>query len=121
MFKKSKKIDFSKLVPIRMRRYEVLPDGRISVIQPRFFNSFVKKYADLILKKPDVKVTLDERGSFVWNLCDGRHSMNEIAESFIERFGESDVFDRLFSFMQYLEKCEMISYQNIKELESENA
>ena len=120
MFKKKKKIDFANLKPLRQREFEILDNGNISVSQPRFFNSFLKKYADKFLKKPDVKVKLDEKGSLVWNMCDGKNTIADIAVEFEKKFNDGPVYDRLQEFILYLEKCEMISYVNLKELEEES-
>ncbi len=125
---KRKKVDFGRLVPKRERLYETMENGNVSVSQPRFFNGFMKSLAEKYLKRPDVKVRLDEKGTFVWNLCDGVRSNDEICGLFAERFGDSftsksgnsDVFDRFRDFMDYLEKCEMISYVNLDQLVREN-
>ena len=120
MFKKKKKIDFAKLKPLRQREFETLENGNVSVSQPRFFNSFLKKYADKFLKKPDVKVKLDEKGSLVWNMCDGKNTIADIALEFEKKFNDGPVYERLQEFILYLEKCEMISYVNLEELEKES-
>lgn len=113
-----KKIDFGRLVPMRAREFSIMDNGCVSVRQPRFFNGFVRKLAESVFHLPDVNVKLDDKGTFVWNLCDGKCSNADIAEKFAERFGNDDVYDRLYSFMCYLEKCEMISYVNREELEN---
>ena len=120
MFKKKKKIDFAKLKPLRQREFETLENGNVSVNQPRFFNSFFKKYADKFLKNPDVKVRLDGKGSLVWNMCDGKNTIADIALEFEKKFNDGPVYERLQEFILYLEKCEMISYVNLKELEEES-
>lgn len=111
-----KTVNFFELVPLRVREWEEDENGKISVKQPRFFNKLAKKFIEPYLKKAHVNVRLDEHGSFTWRLCTGEHTMADIADRFNERFSCDDGVERLEVFMQYLEKCSMIEYVNIDEL-----
>lgn len=111
------KVNFLELIPVRCREWETLDDERIAVIQPRFFNRFVKRAVEPFLQRSDVRVRLDSEGSFVWNCCDGTNSVYDIGMKFEEKFGSGeDTFSRMQSFFAYLERCEMISYSNLEEL-----
>ena len=53
-------------------------------------------------------------------MCDGKNTIADIAVEFEKKFNDGPVYDRLQEFILYLEKCEMISYINLKELEKES-
>ncbi len=111
-----KKVNFLELKPLRKREWEDIGDGRVAVFQPRFFNNLAKKYIEPLLKRPTVKVRLDREGTFTWMLCDGSRTMAEIGEMFKQEFSCEDAIERLQSFMQYLERCEMIEFANLEEV-----
>jgi hypothetical protein len=62
-------------------------------------------------------VTLDEIGSEVWLLCDGKRTIREIGELVRARFQEriEPCYDRLAVFFRQLEQAEFISYVNREE------
>ncbi|MBU1101351.1 MAG: PqqD family protein [Bacteroidetes bacterium] len=51
--------------------------------------SFLDKYVFKENLKRDIKLDLDEIGSFVWNNCDGKMSIKEIAEKTKTELGEN--------------------------------
>ncbi|MBA7651919.1 hypothetical protein ES703_59748 [subsurface metagenome] len=67
------------------------------------------------MKKPNFKVTLDAVGSFVWEHCDGKNTVKEVAQSLKEEFGKSaePLYDRLALFFQSLEENRFISFKSL--------
>lgn len=56
------------------------------------------------------RLELDERGVFVWNLCDGTRSIKLIGKKIREKFGEEDgLYERLITFILELYKRNLIS------------
>lgn len=112
---KKTNINLLDLKPKHNRAWEENDPGCVSVLQPRFSNRIMKKIFEPVLKNPDIRIRLDEYGSFVWKLCDGEHSISDISQKLKTRFGESiePVIDRLAQFMKYLERYEFIKYDNL--------
>lgn len=80
------------------------PEGRVQVYVPR--DSWLEKLSIRFLKQPAaICVQLDELGSYVIHLCDGKHSVEEISQSVEENFGEkaSPILPRLIKFFEILE------------------
>ena len=64
------------LVPKKMIDSEQGPNERTLLLVPRFRKGFSKKYVQPRLKKPYIKVELDDIGSFVWNKIDGMNTIS---------------------------------------------
>ncbi|RMG65165.1 MAG: PqqD family protein [Calditrichaeota bacterium] len=67
--------------------YDRLADDRIVVRLPRAKNRFLRKVLNLFSRSPWVRIKLDERGSLVWQLCDGKHTVEQISQVLENRFG----------------------------------
>lgn len=66
----------------------------------------VNRIAQKLLKKPKVTyIHLDENGSFVWPLIDGKRTVMDIAQLVDAHFGEKakPLYERLVKFFQVLE------------------
>ena len=73
----------------------------------------MKKITQVLLKKPEyTQVHLDENGSFVWPLIDGKKNIIELGEIVKEQYGEAaePLYPRLAKFFQILESYHFISY-----------
>ena len=78
-------------------------DGRIVVIRPKILSprwSWLLRMA----KKRNYRVKLDDRGSFVWLLCDGSRSIAEVAAETQRRFADpaEDSGERTSAFLREL-------------------
>jgi hypothetical protein len=106
------------LKPLRAREWVDLDEERLAIVQPRFTNKVAKKIFRPLLKNPDIRIRLDDFGSFVWRQCDGKSTVREIAVKLREHFGDAvePAIDRLELFLKDLERYEFISFSNIKEL-----
>lgn len=74
----------------------------------------VNRIAQKILKKPKVShIHLDEMGSFVWPLIDGKKTIADIGEIVEEHFGDEakPVYERLAKFFQILESYGFVDWQ----------
>ena len=73
------------------------------------------KIAQVILKKPKISyIHLDEMGSFIWPLMDGKKDILEIGKHVEEHFGEkaNPLYERLSQYFKTLEKYNFIEFSN---------
>lgn len=109
-------VNLLQLTPVRNIKWEKQENGLIVLLKPKFKNTLLVKYVLPRLKKPYYKVKLDEVGSYVWELCDGRKTVKELAYKLQQKFGEKvePLYDRLSLFLQSLEKNKFIRYKNLE-------
>ncbi|MBN2013053.1 PqqD family protein [candidate division KSB1 bacterium] len=112
---KNKKPDINLLdvVPVQTVQFETDDQQQIVLIQPKFTHQFMVKHVLPRLKKPNYRITLDKFGSTVWNYCDGKRSVADIAECLLKDFGDAiePVHDRLGIFIRTLKKNRFIDYR----------
>jgi len=113
--------DWTLLIPKRTMDWETDPATNFVIIKkPKFKNPIIVKYLLPRLKRPDYSVKLDEVGSFVWNIIDGKLSFGEISKKMSKEFGESiePVNDRLGQFINSLRQYNFITFKNLDEISS---
>jgi hypothetical protein len=112
--KNQREVNLLDLVPKRIVDYEVGDDNTVTLLAPRFKSGLLRKWLQPRLKQPFLKVKLDEIGSAVWLLCDGKRSVKEIAHPLRERFQDTiePCYDRLGVFLRQLEGNRFICYLN---------
>jgi hypothetical protein len=72
-------VPFDELVPLPQHHAEDEPDGRVTVLVPRFSGRWARRWVLPLFARQEVPLRLDELGSFVWRQCDGRTPVGEIA------------------------------------------
>jgi len=75
----------------------------------------VEKLMRWLIKKSRVSdIELDDRGSMVWQLCDGTKTVYDIALAMMKRFNESEQIsiEKLIMFLRYLSRSGWITFQN---------
>lgn len=75
------------------------------------------KIAQKLLKKPKISyIHLDELGSFVWTIMDGKMDIIELGEKVLEQFGErcEPVYERLAKYFQVLSSYGFVSWKDGK-------
>lgn len=82
---------FLKLKPVRNPYLEWSKSERGEVIitlrlKKTKKTKFLSKLFSSVPKEVTKKVTLDEVGSFVWDLCDGKHTVEEIIKELSDRY-----------------------------------
>jgi len=73
----------------------------------------VNRIAQKLLKKPKITyIHLDENGSFVWPLIDGKSSILELGKAVDEHFGEAahPLYERLAKFFQILDSYGFVTW-----------
>lgn len=110
-----KTINLLKLVPVRNIKWDKNEEGLVVLLKPKIRNPFFAKHILPRLRHPYYKVKLDSVGSFVWERCDGRLTVQEVADDMKAKFGEQvePLYDRLNLFLQSLEKNRFIFYKGL--------
>ena len=85
---------------------------RAVLLVPRFRKGLLKKWLQPKLKKPFMKVKLDEIGTFVWEQCDGKTKVEDIASALGQKFGDrvQPAEDRLKLFFGTMYRSDFIRY-----------
>lgn len=76
------------------------------------------RIAQKLLKKPKVsQVHLEEMGSFIWPLIDGKLSVYDIAQRVEQKFGKKaePLYERLVSYMHTMERYGFIQLTSSRE------
>ena len=112
--KKNKKTvsgNYLDYIPIYNEKYksEINESGEVTIFieNTGLFNRIAQK----LLKKPKTtQIHLDEMGSFIWPLIDGKRSILDISVLVHEEFGEKaePLYNRLVQYIRNLEAYEFI-------------
>lgn len=87
-------------------------DGKIILIYPKNFTRF-ESFLHRHLGGPDnIRRPLDKKGTFIWNMCDGEHNVDEICRASYKEFKEDiePVLRRVWGFLQVLHNLNLITF-----------
>ncbi|MFP4058416.1 MAG: PqqD family protein [Candidatus Brocadiia bacterium] len=75
-------------VPLRNEAIDVerTDAGHVRVVIPRRQTWWVSLLARVFYVPKARRITLDEVGSFVWDLCDGKHTVRQIIQALCQRY-----------------------------------
>ena len=76
-----------RLYPVRLHGFEAGSQGEAVILLPRYGVSWIGRFYRKLLGKPYIRLPLDERGTFFWQLCDGTRDLRAICDLLVERFG----------------------------------
>jgi len=101
------------LVPFISEHITTEKEGELSVIAfPRFRSKFMQKYMVPKNKSAVIRVRLDEHGTAVWNLIDGKRTIKEIAEALTEHFQQEKNYEyRVVAFFSQLYRQGFVKYR----------
>jgi hypothetical protein len=110
-------VDFMGLVPEHACGWERGDrPGQVVVLQPRFHKGVMGRFLQPRLKdnKKYLRIPLEERGSFLWGLMDGRRTVGELTETFRGQFpGEADqVPQRVATYLYQMADNQIIRFTN---------
>lgn len=96
-------VNLLELTPVAKFEYQINEDGLIDVLVPRFKSAIMHKLVPKS-KSKYIRANLDEIGTEVWRLIDGKRKVEEIALLIDEKLGEKvhPVYDRLNVFLTQL-------------------
>lgn len=115
--KKNKKVsgNYLEKIPVRAEHIKWSEDDKgivtLSIENTGFFNKIAQK----VFRKPRVSyIHLDELGSFVWPLIDGKKDILGLGKNVEEHFGEkaNPLYERLAKYFQILESYGFVTWKN---------
>ncbi len=89
-----------------------MSDGHVVVIKEN--KGFYDKLAQKLFFSPEKsRISLEEKGSYIWQLIDGKKTVYEIGKKLDEKFGEdaSPLYERL---CEYIQSLSSIGFINLK-------
>lgn len=106
------KINLLDVIPCRAEHILTENEGELSVIAfPRFKNAWMRKYLLPKHLSPYIRVRLEEHGTAVWNLIDGKRTVREIILLLADHFGNEENYEsRVTIFITQLRKDKFIKY-----------
>ena len=115
MSKKLKKGEnYLERIPARKDTVEWTADEKgivtLNIHNKGFFNFIAQKF----FKKPKVSyVHLEENGSFIWQIMDGKKNIIDLGKEVDERFGEKahPLYERLAKYIQMLDSYGFIEFK----------
>jgi len=115
MFKRRNEINLLELTPTKNHPHEVNEDGLVDVLVPRFKSTFMQKFIPKG-RSLYIRANLDEIGSKVWCLIDGKTKVYEIAECLKNDFGDKaePIYPRLNLFLTQLYHNGFIHFIELK-------
>ncbi|MCD6510839.1 MAG: PqqD family protein [Thermoprotei archaeon] len=101
-------------------KWEKYPSGEIAILV-KHKEGLASKFLSLFVRVPEHrKIALDKVGSFVWELCDGNHTVSEIIDKLVDKYKlkrrEAEV--ALMAYLQQLIKRRLIGLIPPKQPES---
>jgi hypothetical protein len=104
------------LVPIKNCKWTRQKDNPelVKLYKPKFDTKFGKKIGKKLKIKPEYTINLDEYGTAVWRLCNGKITFKEIADILKTQFGDDvePLYERLAAFFKILESNELIIFKS---------
>jgi hypothetical protein len=109
--KKKERRNIAHCVPQPVVEHEEAEDGIVKLLVPRFRARWMH-WLQKRLKNPHMRVRLDDIGSAVWKLIDGRRTVTEIGIVMSEQFGEKiePVEHRLGVFFGMLRRNNLVEW-----------
>jgi hypothetical protein len=100
------------LIPTVGQRIATEKEGELSVVAfPRFRSRWMQRFIPRN-KSATIRVRLEEHGTAVWDLIDGRRSVREIADALADHFHhEPDYEYRITTYLQQLYRQGFILFQ----------
>ncbi|MDR3339783.1 MAG: PqqD family protein [Candidatus Symbiothrix sp.] len=106
------KINFFDLIPVISDHITTEKEGELSVIAfPRFRSKFMQKYFVPKNKSAIIRIRLEEHGTAVWDLIDGKRTVKEIAEALSGHFNQEENHEyRIVIYLKQLQKQGFVKF-----------
>lgn len=100
------KVSLLDAVPVRCGHITTEWEGECIVLAyPRFKYQWMRRFLLPKGMSPDIHVTLEEHGTAVWNLIDGKHTVREIISQLSGHFGNEEHYEsRVTAYVMQLRK-----------------
>lgn len=112
MKKKKQQKNYLDLIPERASGLAWTQDDEGIVVLEVENTGVFNRIAQKLFKRPKVtKVHMEQFGSFIWPLIDGKRTVTELADLLKERFGEEaePLYPRVAKYMQIMESYHFIT------------
>jgi len=88
------------------------PSGEVAVMIKGKAKGFTKIVAKMAKVEPKKKILLDKVGSFVWDLCDGEHTVEDIIKELMKKYKlhRREAEASLLLYLQMLSKRALIGF-----------
>ena len=123
LFRKSSRkwrgVDFMGLVPVKTCGWAPgdIP-GQTILLQPRFSTGLLGRFLQprLTETKKFIRIPLEERGSFLWGLIDGKMTVGDMTEAFRREFPaeNNQVPERVATYLYQMVDNGLIDFDNFK-------
>lgn len=115
-----KKANYLDLTPVRVHDHEIRDDGRVNILLPRFKNEIARRMFKPPKKSDYIPIKLDEIGSAIWLLIDGKIRVLEICEKMKMQYPDKmqpidETETRVTQFLSLLYQQRYISFLEIME------
>ncbi|GHU64956.1 hypothetical protein FACS1894123_10470 [Bacteroidia bacterium] len=113
---RKKTVNFLELVPVRAEHITTEKAGELSVITfPRFRSKFMQRYFVPKKKSSFIHIKLDQNGTAVWDMIDGKKSVAEIAEALSGHFDHEENYEyRISVYLSQLQKQGFLKFYTPK-------
>lgn len=100
------KFDLMETVPCRAAHITTRWEGETAVLSfPRFKQEWVRRGLSAMGLSKEVRLSLEEHGTAVWRLIDGKRTTREIIEKLADHFeGKAGYESRVATYLQRLQK-----------------
>lgn len=101
------KVNLLNVTPFRSENVttETESDGTVTIAFPRFKYEWMRKFLLPKGMSPDIHVHLEEHGTAVWALIDGKNTVRQIIEKLATHFhNEAGYESRITTFITQLQK-----------------
>lgn len=103
------------MVPVKNCKWSRQKDNPdlMKLYKPKFDTGLGKKIGKKLKIKPSYTINLDEYGTAVWRLCNGKITVKELAEILQTQFGDEvePLYERLAAFFKILETNKLIIFK----------
>jgi hypothetical protein len=98
--------------------FDVLSDGKVDILMPRFRHPVLKRMLQPNWKQEVIRIHLDEIGSAIWLLIDGSGNVNELCSRLQAAYSEKlqppdETEKRITQFLSLLYQQKYISFKEI--------
>jgi hypothetical protein len=113
-----KKSNYLDLTPFRMMEFEILENGKVDLLMPRFKHHILKRALQPNWKKAFIRIHLDEIGSAIWTRIDGTSNVNELCNRLQAIYPEKlpsqeETEERVTQFLSLLYQERYITFREI--------
>ena len=113
--KSKQKINLLTLIPVRKSKWsrQKTDPNLVRILKPRFDTALGKRVGKRLKVEETFNINLDEYGTAVWRLIDGKLTVKEIGEILKTQF-DADIeplYPRLAAFLRILEGQKVIEFK----------